>query len=154
MLLFFNQCSYSSTRGRNRRSQLGGEKNISFRVHTKTKLPRAVSQAGQRCLLLSRFHSAYHQAVVNSIFEKGVNAGTIRVLNYVIVALIASIFLAIFTGSGNVHVYILLVLSLGLLFSVNYYFSILGMVDVKGNAKEEEKVKPVRRKRRTSKKAD
>merc|ERR1712146_815780 len=65
------------------------------------------------------------EQIVNSIFQRGVTRGTISVLNYVILALIASVFLAIFTGSGNIHVYVLLFLSIGLLLSVNYFASVL-----------------------------
>mmetsp|Transcript_16408 Transcript_16408/g.19695 ORF Transcript_16408/g.19695 Transcript_16408/m.19695 type:complete len:101 (-) Transcript_16408:198-500(-) len=88
--------------------------------------------------------------VVNSIFERGVNQGTIRVLNYVIAALIASIFLAIATGSGNIHVYILLFLSLGLLFSVNYFVGILYGPNPDDTDKKEENASPVKKKRSRS----
>mmetsp|Transcript_9939 Transcript_9939/g.14927 ORF Transcript_9939/g.14927 Transcript_9939/m.14927 type:complete len:102 (-) Transcript_9939:158-463(-) len=74
--------------------------------------------------------------VVNSIFQKGVNHGTIKVLNYVILALIASIGLSVVTGTANIHVYVLLGLSIGLLLSVNFFVGILVDAD---KSKEEKK---------------
>ena len=50
------------------------------------------------------------ETLFNSIFKKGVGPGTIRVLHYVIVAMIFSIGFALLTGAGNVHLYVLLFL--------------------------------------------
>mmetsp|Transcript_29287 Transcript_29287/g.71406 ORF Transcript_29287/g.71406 Transcript_29287/m.71406 type:complete len:91 (-) Transcript_29287:27-299(-) len=81
------------------------------------------------------------EQVVNGIFEDGVNRGTIKVLNIVILALIMSIFLGIFTSTKfNIHLYVILFLSLGLLLSVNYYMSLLesGDNEAKEGSKQEE----------------
>mmetsp|Transcript_32095 Transcript_32095/g.62754 ORF Transcript_32095/g.62754 Transcript_32095/m.62754 type:complete len:104 (-) Transcript_32095:74-385(-) len=97
------------------------------------------------------------EQVINSIFEQGINKGTITVLNYVILALVLSIGLAIATGSGNIHVYILLALSIGLCLSVNYYVGLLrahGAEKAASEGKTEAKTSVPKRKRSRSKKAD
>ncbi len=99
------------------------------------------------------------ETLFNSIFKKGVGPGTIRVLNYVIVALILSIGFAFLTGEGNVHLYVLLFLSLGLLLSVNYFASLLtapaagGKVEGKAGGEGKDKPKKASKKKK-SKKAD
>ena len=61
------------------------------------------------------------ESVWEGVFTEGVNTPTLRLMNAAFYALFATLLALLFLTWGNVHVLALLVLSLALFFSVNWY---------------------------------
>ena len=60
------------------------------------------------------------QAIVESIFEPGVNSQLLKAINIIFVCLVVVV-IFLLTGYGfNIHLLVLLILSTGLLLSINW----------------------------------
>jgi hypothetical protein len=79
--------------------------------------------------------------VVLGIFRPGTNTSTFKTLNYTLYALFASIAFTLWAGFASFHVTILAVLSVGLYFSVNWFYNELQM-DKAANAGADESEEP------------
>lgn len=60
------------------------------------------------------------QAIVESIFEPGVNSQLLKAVNIIFVCLVAVVIVLLITFGFNIHLVILLILSTGLFLSVNW----------------------------------
>ncbi len=60
------------------------------------------------------------EEVVLGVFRPGTNNSTFQTLNYTLYALFVSIAFMFWSGTANVHSFVLLFLAVGLFFSVNW----------------------------------
>lgn len=60
------------------------------------------------------------QAIIQSIFEPGVNSGLLKAINIIFVCLVFVLIFQLSTFGFNIHLLVLLILSTGLLLSVNW----------------------------------
>ncbi len=60
------------------------------------------------------------EEVVLGVFRPGTNKSTFQTLNYTLYALFVSIAFMFWSGTANVHSFVLLFLAVGLFFSVNW----------------------------------
>lgn len=60
------------------------------------------------------------EEVVLGVFRPGTNNSTFQTLNYTLYALFVSIAFMFWSGTANVHSFVLLFLAIGLFFSVNW----------------------------------
>ena len=60
------------------------------------------------------------QAVIRSIFEPGVNSGLLTAINVIFVCLVIVLVFLLISFGFNIHVLMLLILSTGLLLSINW----------------------------------
>ncbi|KAL9956337.1 hypothetical protein ACROYT_G037802 [Oculina patagonica] len=63
------------------------------------------------------------QAIVESIFEPGVNSQLLKAINIIFVCLVIVVILLLTAYGFNIHLLILLILSTGLLLSINWFVS-------------------------------
>ena len=60
------------------------------------------------------------QAIIESIFEPGVNSQLLKAVNITFVCLVAVVIVLLIAFGFNIHLVVLLILCTGLLFSVNW----------------------------------
>ncbi|KAJ7362054.1 hypothetical protein OS493_013143 [Desmophyllum pertusum] len=77
------------------------------------------------------------QAVIESIFEPGVNSQLLKATNITFVCLVVVIICMLIGFGFNIHLLVLLILSTGLLLSINWFVSELWRSS--NEAKEEKK---------------
>lgn len=78
------------------------------------------------------------QAVIQSIFEPGVNSGLLTAINVIFLCLVIVLVFLLISFGFNIHVLMLLILSTGLLLSINWFVSELWRTS-KDQEKEEKK---------------
>lgn len=61
------------------------------------------------------------QAIIESIFEPGVNSQLLKAVNITFVCLVAVVIVLLIAFGFNIHLVVLLILSIGLLLSVNWW---------------------------------
>mmetsp|Transcript_12182 Transcript_12182/g.24182 ORF Transcript_12182/g.24182 Transcript_12182/m.24182 type:complete len:92 (+) Transcript_12182:38-313(+) len=60
-------------------------------------------------------------ALVTSVMEPGASPQIVRIINYALVGLIITAFSILFMGYGNIHVYVMMFLAVGLGLSINWF---------------------------------
>lgn len=63
------------------------------------------------------------QAVIQSIFEPGVNSGLLTAINVIFVCLVVVLIFLLMIFGFNIHVLMLSILSSGLILSINWFVS-------------------------------
>jgi len=63
------------------------------------------------------------QAIIESIFEPGVNSQLLKAINVIFVCLVVVVIVLLIGFGFNIHLLVLLILSTGLLLSVNWFVS-------------------------------
>lgn len=63
------------------------------------------------------------QVIIESIFEPGVNSQLLKAVNITFVCLVAVVIVLLIAFGFNIHLVVLLILSIGLFLSVNWFVS-------------------------------
>lgn len=63
------------------------------------------------------------QAIVESIFEPGVNSQLLRAINIIFLCLVLVVIFLLAAYGFNIHLLVLLILTTGLLLSINWFVS-------------------------------
>jgi ER protein Pkr1 len=85
-----------------------------------------------------------------SIFSKGVSMEAVRVMNWALVLLVVVLFVFWVTGNFNVHLFVMLVLAIGLMLSMTWFISELSSSQVQEQQEQQEQDEQVEKKQQIS----